>query len=166
MRKQYSTIFIILVAIIMCISKFYSNILPFILVLSTALIYIITRRSPSAGLLTYMGIFLLILLDSSYQSIVFLFFYGILGVFLGMFSHYLNKRILISILNGVILAISINGMYLTLGTSILSSQYTSGILLQCLILVFSILCSFITLIICNHIYNKFYKKDNLSNIIK
>ena len=80
-----------------------------------------------------------------------------------MFSHYSNKNILISIINGVILAISINGMNMTLRTSILSIQYSNGILLQGLILLFSIVCSFVTLVICNYIYDTLYKIENISN---
>lgn len=163
MKKKYSTIFLISVAIIMCILKFYSNVLILFIVLSTVPIYIISKKSPSTGLLTYIIVFLFILSTDYYHSIIFLFFYGLAGVFLGMFSHYLNKNILISIINGVILAISINGMNMTLRTSILSVQYSNGILLQGLILLFSIVCSFVMLVICNYIYDILYKMENISN---
>ena len=163
MEKKYSTIFLISMAIIMCILKFYSNVLTLFIVLSTVLIYIISKKSPSTGLLTYIIVFLFILSTDYYHSIIFLFFYGVIGVFPGMFSHYLNKNILISIINGVILAISINGMNMTLRTSILSIQYSNGILLQGLILLFSIVCSFVTLVICNYIYDTLYKIENISN---
>lgn len=163
MKKKYSTIFLISVAIIMCILKFYSNVLILFIVLSTVPVYIISKKSPSTGLLTYIIVFLFILSTDYYHSIIFLFFYGLAGVFLGMFSHYLNKNILISIINGVILAISINGMNMTLRTSILSVQYSNGILLQGLILLFSIVCSFVMLVICNYIYDILYKMENISN---
>ena len=78
-----------------------------------------------------------------------------------MLSHYLNKNILISIINGVILAISINGMNMTLTFSELGWQYSNGILIQFLILLLSIVFSFIMLLIYNYIYTTLYKTKNI-----
>ena len=74
MEKKYSTIFLISMAIIMCILKFYSNVLTLFIVLSTVPIYIISKKSPSTGLLTYIIVFLFILSTDYYHSIIFLFF--------------------------------------------------------------------------------------------
>lgn len=163
MKKKYLPISLISMSIIMCIINSYSNLLTLFIIFSTVPIYIISKKSPSIGLLTYIVLFLSILLTDYYHSIIFLFFYGVIGVFLGMLSHYLNKNILISLINGVILAISINGMNTTLTTDFLRIQYSNGILLQSLILLLSIAFSFVTLVICNYIYDILYKIDNISN---
>ena len=160
MKKKYLTIFLISVTMIMYILEFHPNVLNLFILLSTVPIYIISKKSPSAGLLIYIIVSLSILSADFYRGIVFLFFYGVIGVFLGMFSHYLNQNILISVLNGIILAISINGMNMTLRLNI---QYSNEILLQGLILFFSIVFSFVTLVICNYIYDILYKIENISN---
>ena len=161
MKNKYLIISLISMAIIMCILKYYSNFITLFIVLSTFPIYIISKKYPSLGLLAYIILFLFILSIDYYHSIIFLFFYGIIGIFLGMLSHYLNKNILISIINGVILAISINGMNMTLTFSELGWQYSNGILIQFLILLLSIVFSFIMLLIYNYIYTTLYKTKNI-----
>ena len=157
MKNKYLNIFLISMAIIMCIINFHLNLLTLFIIFTTIPIYIISKKSPSIGLLTYIILFLSILLDDYYYSILFLFFYGIVGVFLGMLSHYLDKKFLISLINGVILFISINAINMTLTLTTLSNPYINTSFLQLIILLFSIFFSYIMLLICNYIYGKLFK---------
>ena len=74
-----------------------------------------------------------------------------------MLSHYLDKKFLISLINGVILFISINAINMTLTLTTLSNPYINTSFLQLIILLFSIFFSYIMLLICNYIYGKLFK---------
>lgn len=157
MRIKYIVLGIVITIIsfiINCIPILHSNIFTFTTILSTITIYIISRKSPSIGLLSYIASFLLISLIDSYQSIIFLFINGLLGIFLGMLRYYTENNKLVAILNGIILTISVNGMYSILGENSLYIQNTNSILTQILICAFSLGYSLIMLLFCNYIYDK------------
>lgn len=141
---------------VICSDKF-----GFLTILSILPMYIISRKSPSLGLLSYISVFLLITLVSKYEGTRFLFINGLLGIFLGMLSHYLNKKILISLLMGIILYISINGMINTNNFSLLGSVYLNKVIFQYAIILFSLVFSFSTLMICDYLYRKIYYDENI-----
>lgn len=136
-------------------------------ILSIIPIYIITRKNPSIGLISYLVSFLSIGIINSYDnSMIFLLFYGLLGIFLGLFSHYRKNNIITSLITGVILYISING-YNYINTSYNMYNFNERyILTQLIILIFSIFFSLLILSICEYLYNKIIKINFISNLIK
>lgn len=161
-----------ILSIILCIGIYYIPIgsqiyLNFFSILSIIPIYIITRKNPSIGLISYLVSFLSIGIINSYDnSMIFLLFHGLLGIFLGLFSHYRKNHIITSLITGGILYISING-YNYINTSYNMCNFNERyILTQLIILIFSIFFSLLTLSICEYVYNKIIKINFISNLIK
>lgn len=125
-----------------------------ITLLSILPIYIINRRNPSIGILAYIGAFMIISSFDYYEGLMFILFNGILGIFLGMFSHYIDKKLLISIMTSIILFISINGIIIVINYTNIYIQSSNALLFQFSIFIISIIISLASLIICDYIYNK------------
>ena len=117
-------------------------------------IYIISRNNPSIGILAYICSFIIIFLFDYYEGLIFILLNGLLGIFLGMLSHYINKKLLISIITSVVLFISINGIMIITNYTNIYIQSLNILLLQFSIFIISIIISLTSLIICDYIYNK------------
>ena len=117
-------------------------------------IYIISRNDPSIGTLAYIGAFMIIFLLDYYEGLIFILLNGLLGIFLGMLSHYINKKLLISIITSIILFISINGIMIITKYTNIYIQGLNVLLFQFSVFIISIIISLTSLIICDYIYNK------------
>ncbi len=117
-------------------------------------IYIISRNDPSIGILAYIGAFMIIFLLDYYEGLIFILLNGLLGIFLGMLSHYINKKLLISIITSIILFISINGIMIITKYTNIYIQGLNVLLFQFSVFIISIIISLTSLIICDYIYNK------------
>jgi len=117
-------------------------------------IYIISRNDPSIGILAYICAFMIIFLLDYYEGLIFILLNGLLGIFLGMLSHYINKKLLISVITSIILFISINGIMIITNYTNIYIQGLNVLLFQFSVFIISIIISMTSLIICDYIYNK------------
>ncbi len=148
------TLSIIVGLVISYIPIICSEKLAFITILSIIPIYIISRKSPSIGLISYILTFLLIAISNQTEGIRFLFINGLLGLFLGMFSYYIRKKVLMSLLMGGILYISINGMCNIVNINTINDFCLNTLMIQFIAILLCVLYSLITLIICDYLYKK------------
>lgn len=117
-------------------------------------IYIITRGNPSSGLITYIGLFLLTILVSYEIALIFLFINGLIGLFIGMFSHYTENKYAISLLSGLFLTVGINAICFILQTNMLEINHSVNFILNIIVIyILSVIACLMTLLVCNKIIN-------------
>ena len=149
------SIVLMLISILIHFTHIVVDNLPLYMTLFSIIpIYIISRNDPSIGILAYIGAFMIIFLLDYYEGLIFILLNGLLGIFLGMLSHYINKKLLISIITSIILFISINGIMIITNYTNIYIQGLNVLLFQFSVFIISIIISLTSLIICDYIYNK------------
>ncbi|MGL5692924.1 MAG: hypothetical protein ACRCXA_02515 [Peptostreptococcaceae bacterium] len=149
MKPKYiiiSIFIMLMVFIINCIPMIFPKVPIIITVINILPMYIITRKNPSAGLITYVGVFLLTILSYYDMAIIFLFINGLIGIFIGMFNHYTENKYIISLFSGLALTLGVNG--------ICSIKFSFVYLIDIEMYILSVILCFIILLGCNYMYNK------------
>ena len=146
-------------AILQCIPAFLSEAFIFLTILSTIPIYIIAKKQPVLGILSYIITFILISFISPHENIMFIFTNGILGLSLGICNYFTDKKRLICSISAILLTISICIVNFIIGINIIGFSFNLSLLPIVLIFLGSSVYSFIFLVICRF----FYKRINISN---
>lgn len=146
-------------AILQCIPAFLSEAFIFLTVLSTIPIYIIAKKQPTLGILSYIIAFILISFISPHENIMFIFTNGILGLSLGICNYFTDKKFLICSISTILLTFSICIVNFIIGINIIGFSFNLSFLPIVLIFLATSVYSFIFLVICKF----FYKRINISN---
>jgi len=164
MKTRYLTLGALLAvvsAIFQCIPALFSEIFIFLTIFSSIPIYFMARKQPSIGILSYIVSFMLISTISPHENIIFLFTNGVVGLSLGLFSYYIDKKILVSLLSGLMLSISICIVNFIIGINIIGFSIKFAIIPLLCIYLFSFAYCLAFNVLCSFIYNRcdtIYKK--------
>lgn len=124
---------------------FLSEMLVFLTIFSALPIYIISRINPKAGILSYFAASMLVMLLSIHEALFFLCTNGIVGISLGICSHYTKLKAVTLFLSSGALTITLSIMNYGIGIPVFGNNIPGVMLIQIIIIfIFSL------------IYNTFY----------
>lgn len=149
----------IISVIFQCIPTFLSEAFIFLTVFSTVPIYIISKKQPIIGILSYIIAFILISFISSHENIMFIFTNGLVGISLGISDYYTSRILFICSISAILLTTSIFIVNFVIGINLLGFSINTSYLSILLIFLASFIYSFVFLYVCRF----FYKRIKISN---
>ena len=135
----------------------FSEVFIFGTIFSAVPIYIVSVINPKAGVLSYFVTAILVMLISTHEGLFFLLTNGVIGVSLGVFKYYTNRKTIIFIGSSMVLTITLSIMNYGVGIPILGTQIPGVIIIQLIIL-------FLLSLVCNILY--YYLSDYIFRTIK
>lgn len=152
-------------ALFQLIPVIFSEAFLLLTVFSAIPIYIVSRINYKAGILSYFAASLIIMTLSVHESLFFLCTNGIVGLSLGIFSGFFNKRFIICLFSSLILTTSLSILNYGIGIPVLGMKIPGTIINQIsILLLFSFVYSIFYLYISNYIFNSFKKTMLYNNI--
>lgn len=131
-------------AIFQLIPVFLTEGLVFLTILSAIPIYLISIINPKIGFLSYLITGTLVIIFSIHEGLFFLCTNGVVGMSLGICSHYTKKKLIIWVISSIALTISLNIMNYGIGIPVFGFKIPVGMPIQIVILfVFSLIYNII-----------------------
>lgn len=139
------SLFAVIAALFQLIPTLFSEVFVFFTIFSAVPIYIVSRINPKAGVLSYFVASMIVTLLSIHEALFFLFTNGIVGISLGICSHYTKVKTITWSLSSLVLTITLSIMNYGIGIPVFGSKIPGIIIIQiAIIFLFSI------------VYNVFY----------
>jgi hypothetical protein len=148
-------------ALFQLIPALFSEAFVFLTIFSALPIYIVSRISPKAGILSYFVASMLIMLLSVHEGIFFLCTNGIVGISLGICSYYKEMKFSTWFLCSFMLTITLSIMNYGIGIPVFGTSMPGGMIIQIVtIFLFSIIYNIFYYYFSNYIFN-ILKKINI-----
>jgi hypothetical protein len=103
-------------------------------ILSAIPIYIASRLNPSSGVMSYLVAVIVISFLSTHEALFFMCSNGIVGVCLGICSHYHCKRWMALLLSSAVLTLTLSIMNYGIGIPVFGTRIPGMLLIQVLII--------------------------------
>lgn len=169
MNIKYLTIgaiFAALAALIQLVPFFFSEMFVLVTMLSAIPIYIIARKNPRTGIITYFVSGVLILLFSVHEGLLFYFTNGIIGVSLGCLSNRFRRISIIWPCSTLILAVALITLNYGIGIPVFGGALPGNRIVQLMILLsFSFLYNLLFFYAAGFVYQRLQRIGVIDKLI-